>query len=129
MGEAKRRGTFEIRKQSAKVLNDSTLVRVQAVGDTTSNDGSTLSTEEIIDILAPYTEPLTNALYEELLEKGFPKKDLDDLRSKGMQYNRARNSLINPFATDLFTLIEYRQDEKSGKFQLFESELLFHSKK
>ncbi len=126
MGEAKRRGTFENRKQSAKVLNDSTLVRVQAVGDATSNDGNTLSKEDIIEILAPYTEPLTNELYQELLEKGFPKKDLDNLRLKGMQYNRARNSLINPYTTDLFTLIEYRQDEKSGKFQLFESELLFH---
>ncbi len=126
MGEAKRRGTFENRKQSAKILNDSNLVRVQAVGDATSNDGNTLSKEDIIEILAPYTEPLTNELYQELLEKGFPKKDLDNLRLKGMQYNRARNSLINPYTTDLFTLIEYRQDEKSEKFQLFESQLPFH---
>ena len=109
----------------ASKMIESTLVRVQALGDVTSDDGDTLSMEDLTEILAPYTEQITIGLYQELLEKGFPKKDLDELRFSGMQYNRARNSIMDPYSDPLI-LIEYRQNEKTGKFQLFESKLKFH---
>ncbi len=117
MGEAKRRGSFESRKKKALELEN---VSVQSIGDKTSKDGSTLSREDLIDILAPETEPLTDELYQELLDKGFPKIDLDRLRRIGMQYNRARNSLIDPY-TDCSVLIEYKQNPSTGKFSLSES--------
>lgn len=134
MATEKRQRAIEKRKKSAlkkskkatQVLeNTMARVNVQRIGDKTSEDGRTLSTEDLVNIFAPETEFLTDELCQELLDKGFPEKTLNELRMMGMQYNRARNSLIDPF-TDPSILIEYKQDSNTGKFSLSESRLIFH---
>jgi hypothetical protein len=42
------------------------------------------------------TEPITDELINELLTKGWSKKDLVSYRNNGGQYSRPRNSIIYP---------------------------------
>jgi hypothetical protein len=124
--EKRKKATLKKSKKAAQVFaNTIASVNVQMIGDKTSENGRTISTEDLINILAPETEFLTDELYQELLDKGFPEKTLNELRMMGMQYNRARNSLIDPF-TDPSILIEYKQDPNTGKFSLSESRLILH---
>jgi hypothetical protein len=42
------------------------------------------------------TEPITDELIKELVEKGFPRNDLLYLKNEGAMYSRPRNSFIFP---------------------------------
>ncbi len=45
-------------------------------------------------------EPLTDALVDELVSKGWPRDRLEDARRQGMSYSRPRNSMITPIFSD-----------------------------
>ncbi|MDD5754565.1 MAG: hypothetical protein PHN45_07430 [Methylococcales bacterium] len=84
MGEAKKRGTFEDRKKAA----------FEKAKKTT--DGKVFSMNDMLDIFAPTTEAMTDELYQELLSKGIPEKDWNELKNLGFRYNRARDSFSAP---------------------------------
>jgi hypothetical protein len=55
-----------------------------------------LSFENMLNIFAPYTEPMTDELYQELSAKGIPEEKWNELKSMGFLYNRARESFSAP---------------------------------
>ena len=56
---------------------------------------TTTSSEEIEQIFfGKGSEKLTDALIEELVEKGWERKELIEMQKEGYRYNRSRNSLV-----------------------------------
>lgn len=52
--------------------------------------------EHMLSIMFPVLEPLTDALYQELLGKGFDEKMLDEMKELGWGFNRSRMSFLSP---------------------------------
>jgi hypothetical protein len=68
----------------------------------TNNRPSFMSVEtdadiaHVLSLMCPDVEPLTDALYQELLQKGFDKKMLDEVKQLGWGFNRSRMSFVSP---------------------------------
>jgi hypothetical protein len=55
-----------------------------------------IALDDVLAIIAPDTEPITESLITELIGQGQKKSRLIDLRDLGFAYNRERNSFVTP---------------------------------
>ena len=53
-------------------------------------------TDALTLFYSPGTEEITENVIEQLTAKGWPEKDIREMKAKGFKYSRLRNSLVGP---------------------------------